>query len=1372
MRSDTHLFADDLETNRDMRSQARSWIAGDPGTALSVLMDLARGRLRKPIYVDDIVRHLRANGLQARNLARDERLRPCVESLQRQFVESLQSQLAGGRLIERPETQIVLENLLDDRAPRLVVLHGTAGIGKSGVLYELTTRLDELEVPYLPLRLDRQRPVGSVQNYSDELKLLASPAAHLHALAGDRPGALILDQFDALRWTSAHASNAWAVGQEMIREALASNLQVVVCCRTFDLENDPQIRSWKQGQEELKQIAIGDLTDDRVRRAIEDRGGAYDPLTPRQRMLLRNVLHLKIWIDILVTGDAPPQFESQRELMRAFWENRLQQLDREGVSENEAHALLDRLVEWMDQRASLTAPRSLLRRHSKPAKALQSLGVLQLSDNTVTFAHQSYLDSLLAERLVEKIEADESTVLEWLGKRAQQSLFRREQLRLVLGVLRDESRPQYLTGLRQLLDSEPVRFHLKQLALQFLGQLERPSTQEIDLISQLLGQDSWREHLLAETVFGHGPWFEALDDLDVWATWLTEEDEALRDQALLALRSVSETCGDRVARLLAPYEQSDEEWSLRCVRVLSSKAARDSDGLFALRLRLIEADLATDYISWKDFGSSDLARLCELLFALLLRWTAQVSGRASATRYWQRQSKWHGLEDVDLRDADAKELLFAWLRLVPATALVLKAARRVGAGDSPILAAGSLDSRELDPILSLLSSIGHQLAEDNWQILSTEGKFDTPLAQLLIMEALRSAPQDVEELADWALSWLMERPERLRLRYRYTDSPWAVSGEVIERFAACCSESAFRRFETFLMRFQEPKLLEDYRFRHEQFMKTGLRKAHLEYPSSFGVTQYHLLPHLLTGSATRAKSKTNQGKCSEGASRLQRILTRKFRGLSTGFFYANFGTGDGHTRPSRTPESLERLSDQRWIDIISSSQRSFSVKLGTVTARQPERFARLALRLPATVDASYFQSLLQSLQITGPPNTLPADRQSSWSPASGDVLGQVLLLPKIHEDPKLARPMAWVVHNHAQNDWPPEVIADLLYHARHHADPRPGTLNLGDGWDADNIDDNTWNSTRSVVGYTIASVLFAHQDDGILAALTPGIEALIDDPHPVVRVASTAVCRAAFGINAEQAMNWFFKACDITTNYPAMLACRDVRRFVNRARWDHFERMQPMLLRMIGSETEEVAQAGAEHVTHCSLTQGLAEDLLRSCLEGTPAQRRGIAEVAADWLSESRFHAPCKRLLKLLAEDTDEKVLGLVSQCFYRCNLSLFEPQDDFMVAFARSQAFKRDPSLLHSLEMYEGPLTPFADCILQAGRTFAEHLAPASRDGRTGIAGDTHYLAPLMLRLYEQSSRDPEYEAIHQECLDVWDQLIENRVGMALELTSALDKV
>jgi len=108
---------------------------------------------------------------------------------------------------------------------------------------------------------------------------------------------------------------------------------------------------------------------------------------------------------------------------------------------------------------------------------------------------------------------------------------------------------------------------------------------------------------------------------------------------------------------------------------------------------------------------------------------------------------------------------------------------------------------------------------------------------------------------------------------------------------------------------------------------------------------------------------------------------------------------------------------------------------------------------------------------------------------------------------------------------------------------------------------------------------------------------------------------------------------------------------------------------------------------------------------------------------------------------------------------------------FARSRAFQEDPSpLLYALERHAGDLLPFAECLFAVGQTFAEELAEASQDFATSISGDARHLVPLMLRLYDETqTRDPQ---LHQRCLDLWDRLLERRVGAAMGLTRELDRL
>lgn len=55
-------------------------------------------------------------------------------------------------------------------------MHGAAGYGKSGVLYELTKILKQEERPYLPIRLDRNEPRNTAREFGRDMGLPESTA--------------------------------------------------------------------------------------------------------------------------------------------------------------------------------------------------------------------------------------------------------------------------------------------------------------------------------------------------------------------------------------------------------------------------------------------------------------------------------------------------------------------------------------------------------------------------------------------------------------------------------------------------------------------------------------------------------------------------------------------------------------------------------------------------------------------------------------------------------------------------------------------------------------------------------------------------------------------------------------------------------------------------------------------------------------------------------------------------------------------------------------------------------------------------------------------------------------------------------------------
>ena len=281
------------------------------------------------------------------------------------LVQSIQNRIPiryvliiGGKALGRRETEDLRAKLSANGGPRLVLLHGSGGDGKSGIAFELVDHLAKEGIPYLALRLDWDRPADTLLQYGRSLDLPASPASCLAAAADGRPGVLILDQVDAVRWTAAHSSYAWETCERTIAEALSHrNLRVVVACRSFDVEDDPQIRAWK-ARADMTELRVGPLDDAAVDATVAACGVAPSTLDSGQRRVLRSPHCLYLWRCLQEGEDRPPAFRTTTDLMRGFRKMTSRRLKK--LKSGDYEEALDALVGYMDRRGTLVAPRRSL----------------------------------------------------------------------------------------------------------------------------------------------------------------------------------------------------------------------------------------------------------------------------------------------------------------------------------------------------------------------------------------------------------------------------------------------------------------------------------------------------------------------------------------------------------------------------------------------------------------------------------------------------------------------------------------------------------------------------------------------------------------------------------------------------------------------------------------------------------------------------------------------------------------------------------------------------------------------------------------------------------------------------------------------------
>ncbi len=110
----------------------------------------------KPICESDVVAWLEKQGVHRRIMGQNRSCLYRIHELNRTFVERYQS--IGSTLIHRTETDKVLEQI---RGGKSVILQGSAGAGKSGCIQEVIQALENSQVPYLALSLDKDQPERS-----------------------------------------------------------------------------------------------------------------------------------------------------------------------------------------------------------------------------------------------------------------------------------------------------------------------------------------------------------------------------------------------------------------------------------------------------------------------------------------------------------------------------------------------------------------------------------------------------------------------------------------------------------------------------------------------------------------------------------------------------------------------------------------------------------------------------------------------------------------------------------------------------------------------------------------------------------------------------------------------------------------------------------------------------------------------------------------------------------------------------------------------------------------------------------------------------------------------------------------------------------
>ncbi|GAB1543373.1 hypothetical protein NUACC21_60470 [Scytonema sp. NUACC21] len=1328
-------------------------VEGDPKTIRIELAELAQDRIHHELTAHDIWHYLlQERGDRRRQWGNDPHVLAAVENANNLYISSLREQRAiAGDIIPRDEAQIAFEQLTEKKQSILLV--GEAGVGKSGVMLQVLEKLHNQGFPILAFRVDSLAPIPLPDNVGQQLGLPGSPAIVLANIAQKRDCVLVIDQLDAVSLASGRNPEFFTCVDLIIQQAQAHpNIRVLLACRKFDLENDYRIKKLLSSENAIAlAVTINRLAHLTVRETVTKLSLDATRLSEKQIHLLSVPLHLSLLAEIAKDSSIDVlNFQTAKELYDQFWKYKKSKLlERLGRSVQWTQ-VIDALCDYMNgqQQQSLSAPERVVDEFADDANAMASEHILTWEGKRISFFHETFFDYAFARRFA----ARGQKLLPFLGRREQQHLFRRAQVRQILLHEREEDFDQYLANLEALLTSSEIRFHIKQVVFALLGTIDKPKQEEWEIIAPLIAKgDAALSQQVWRTLYGSVSWFQLLNSLGIIQQWLRDKNEELVDKTITLLSRMQSQIPDQVAELVEPFVGLSNVWRNRLVYLIQWSQLETGRRFFELFLRLIDEGIL-DEARGAIAVSNDFWSLIYSLPEKRPEWACEVIGhylnRHLSLSLATGQSNPFDRHQGTIPDSQYDDRIFIESarraprefvdQVLPFILRLLELTARKE-GDPPwkdsiwwFRSYGrdyGINYALLNGIEAALCSLAANYPEDFATLAQQQlrqSNFET--IQYLLVRAYTANP---ERFASVAIDYLCEQPARLKTGYsagagNVHAAPFWATRQLLEATTPYCSPEKLVQLE---------KVILNYYTNYEK-SSDGLWFR--------GYPQLILLDAIAQNRMTQA-----------GIRRLQE-LKRKFTDLE-------LLEPPGKIEP---PESVEarivgspipdqaadKMTDEQWLQAIArydyddlgtrfqrtgeliGGAHQLSSLLESQVKKQPARFASLIWRFPDNANSSYFDAVLRGIAEVGL-----------------DVETAFRVCQRCHQLPQrpCGRWIAWLFEKLANLPWTVSALDILLCYALNDPDPkqelwRTPTSN-GSVYYGGDIREAGINSTRGSAVSAIAKLIFA--DKNRASYLLIPMQQIVRDSSIAVRSCAAEALTAMLNYDRDLAVNLFHELCKTED---VLLATHTVEKFLKYTLPTHFQQLAPILERMITSDLPEVVKVGARQACLASLIIVEARSLGERCLTGTESHRISAARISVANLRTAHFREFCETGLTQLFNDSDKNVRKQAAKCFFRFEGEELGAYVNLVEAFVKSLAFETDCS--HLISALQKTTAKLPDITYLVCEKFIDSCGSSAADIRTRSAADANEVSELLIRLYSQSKD----ETLRSRCLDLVDRMMQ----------------
>lgn len=1304
-----------------IEAKASTLIKGDPFSNISLLRTYCENNLQTEITAHTIWAYLKDHNLAPVDWNQDENVHIAIERCNNSYSHTDPSRLINRTEIPRYEAIDKLCTATHSDK-RIIAVIGSAGSGKSIVMQLAFNSLTNCGVILLGFRIDRLEPESTPKEIGQALGLPESPAHVLAKKALGRPCVLFVDQLDAVSLTSGRNPHFFECIGELFRQTdQYKNMKLVIGCREFDLKNDHRFSSFMLPNKTEK-IVVTYLSQEEVKEQLSIAKVSIDRLNKRQLLLLTQPLFLNVFIQATSHEEAY-EFTNIGDLFRLQIKHARGELRANGHQIRQWTSIMKSLSNYMSQHQVLSAPERILDEYEEEAQTIASSGILLYENQRYSFFHESFFDYIFANHFLNQEEVISKLLLS-----EEQHLFRRAQVRQLLTLQREDSFSQYLGNIEELLNHSDIRLHIKMSILSWLGRLEDPRQQELDVLLAIANsEDSHLKNCLWRGITGQVAWFKLFDRTGIINQWLKHNDEVWINHAIWFLRAIQRSEANRVAEIIKPFYETDKsKWKPFLIYLMQWSDLGDGRKYFDFFLLLL-ADGILDNAKGPIAVNSDFWSLLYSLKKERPEWIGDFLA------VWiKRQLALKPLQENSLyslpESSSAKEIIQAGAKKSPLVffdslfPLFIKLMEETVRQDDDLIGCisdsfwgiyfnDSFNYHMHTYIVDGMQIAMELIAEDNpdyfQQFFNTWKNSPYRSIQYLLVAGLIKSGKI---FSDKAIDYLIENNCRLTLGGGHG---W-LSRQLIEISTLHCSEGKLRKLEYRLLNFYENSVVD---------WRSNKKRVN----SHFGYDQFTLL----TGIQTPRQSKQVQLRIKE--------WQRKFLELEPNTF--NIRRMGGVVHSPISDSAIKYMSDSHWLQAMnnyhgssdSSDSNDFnnflkggaselSRLLEGITVQEPERFAKLCLIVPDNNHIAYFEAITRGLSAASVITLISIDLIVKCCRKIFNMNGH-----------PCGRWIPRLIASYKKANLPDELLKMLLWYASSDPDPDKNSTGLSTNQGAsEDLSFKAINSVRGTAIESIAELIFANKK--YYQYYNPHLASLCQyEENIAVRSEMAYIIIAVSNYDKKEALDLFDLL--VSNQSEELFAGHHVEQYINYAIFDNFERIIPYIQQMLYSELTYVKQVGARQACVAGLVTENNEALIQKCLKGDIHHRKGAADVFVNNVTSELHSMQSKEALLVLFNDSEKEVRDRAARCFYEIKKQNLVPYQAFIESFIKSRAIEDNSSKIEHL--LKQSLTKLPDVILLLIEKFIDGQGSESGDVRTSASGDSYQLSKLLIRLYSQTNSD-----------------------------------